>query len=210
MIRLAKAGLLAREPKFRQIGSLTREIKDIAFSGEGEPTIIRNFSECVRAVVAVRSAENLTRTKLVLITNAAGLNKADVKRGLVTMDANGGEIWGKLDAGTESYFRAINRSSVRFERILKNLLETAQARPIVVQSLFVRIHGQAMAEEELAAYCKRLCEMIGQGAQIQEVHAYTIARRTPEPYVTRLPRAQLEKMAEKIRDCTGLPVLTFE
>jgi wyosine [tRNA(Phe)-imidazoG37] synthetase (radical SAM superfamily) len=210
MVRLAKEGVLTKEPKFAQVPALTRNIKDLALSGDGEPTMIRNFAECVRAVAEVKEAEQLPDTKIVLITNAAGLDKADVKRGLELMDAHQGEIWGKLDAGTEAYFKLVNRSSVRFERILKNLLETARLRPIVIQSLFLKVHGQPLSEAELSAYCERLCDLTGRGAQIREVHAYTVARPTPEVYATRLTRAELEGVARRIRARTQLDVMIFE
>jgi wyosine [tRNA(Phe)-imidazoG37] synthetase (radical SAM superfamily) len=210
MIRFVKEGGLAREPKFSDVPALAREIKDIAFSGDGEPTMIHNFAECVRVVAEVKRHEGLTNTRIVLITDAAGLDKADVKEGLRIMDANQGEIWGKLDAGTEAYYRLVNRSDVRFDRILKNLLETARVRPIVIQSLFLKVHDQPMPQEELAAYGDRLRTLLAQGAQIKEVHAYTVARPTPELYATRLEKAELETFAETIRSATGLRVLTFE
>ena len=103
----------------------------------------------------------------------------------------------------------VNRSFVRFERILKNLLETARVRPIVIQSLFLRVHGEAMPEAELASYGARLRELVAGGARIKEVHAYTIARPTPEPYATRLEPKELERVAQTIRDQTRLPVLVF-
>jgi wyosine [tRNA(Phe)-imidazoG37] synthetase (radical SAM superfamily) len=192
------------------VAELSRVVRDIAFSGDGEPTMIPNFSECVRAAAAVKRAEGLDEAKLVLITDAAGLDKADVKRGLEIMDANHGEVWGKLDAGTEDYYRRVNRSFVRFERILKNLRETAQARPIVIQSLFLKMHGEAMPPAELAAYCDRLNEIVRAGGRIKEVHAYTIARPTPEPWATRLTADELEAIAETIRTKTGLKVETFD
>ena len=210
MIRFAKDGGLAKEPKFDQVPWLTREIKDLAFSGDGEPTMIHNFAECVRIVADVRRAEQLSNTRIVLISDAAGLDKADVKQGLEIMDANNGEVWGKLDAGSEAYFKLVNRSSVRFERILRNLLETARVRPIVIQSLFLKVQGQLLPSAELSAYCDRLCEMTRQGAQIKEVHAYTVARPTPEAYATRLTKEELETLAGVIRARTKLSVLTFE
>jgi wyosine [tRNA(Phe)-imidazoG37] synthetase (radical SAM superfamily) len=210
MIRFARDGGLAMEPKFNEVPWLAREIKDIAFSGEGEPTLISNFSECMQIVAEVKLAEKLDQAKIVLVTDAAGLDKADVRRGLEIMDANGGEVWGKLDAGTEDYFKQINRSNVRYERILNNLLTTALARPIVIQTLFLKMHGAAMAGEELAAYCERLNFMASAGAQIKEVHAYTIARPTPESFVSKLGKAELGSFAEVIHRNTGLRVLTFE
>jgi wyosine [tRNA(Phe)-imidazoG37] synthetase (radical SAM superfamily) len=210
MIRFAKDGGLAREPKFNQVPWLARDIKDIAFSGDGEPTMIHNFAECVEIVAEVKRLEKLDKTKIVLITDAAGLDKGDVKRGLEIMDANQGEVWGKLDAGTESYFRLVNRTTIRFERILKNLLDTARLRPIVVQSLFMKLDGDGPSSAELRAYCERLKEMVRNGAQIKEVHAYTIARPTPEVYVTKLNKEELTAIAESIRAESGLSVLTFD
>jgi len=211
LIRLVKNGGLDREPRFAGLpASLTRDIKDLAFSGDGEPTMVHRFAECVQAVADLRRAEGLDTTKIVLITDAAGLDKADVKRGLEIMDANRGEIWGKLDAGTEPYFRLVNRTAIRFDRILKNLLETARVRPIVIQSLFLKVHGEAMPACELDAYADRLNELVQGGAKIREVHAYTVARPTPEVFATRLSKDELEYLAGTIRKRTGLPVLSFE
>jgi wyosine [tRNA(Phe)-imidazoG37] synthetase (radical SAM superfamily) len=209
MARLVQSGQLAAQARFAEAPELARAIKDIAFSGDGEPTMVHNFADCARVVAEVRRTEGLTETKIVLITNAAGLDKSEVKRGLEVLDANNGEIWGKLDAGTPAYYRQVNRSSVPFERILRNLLATAQARPIVIQSLFFKLHQTLMPEAELAAYCDRLKEMLAQAAKLKQVQAYTIARPTPEPYATRLTLAELNTIASCIRERTGLPVLTF-
>ena len=209
MVRFAKDGGLAKEPKFDEVPWLTREVKDIAFSGDGEPTMIHNFAECVETVVEVQQSEGLDETKIVLITDAAGLDKADVKRGLKLMDTHHGEIWGKLDAGTEDYYREVNRSNVKFDRILSNLLETARARPIIIQSLFLKVHGQAMPAAELDAYCGRLNDLTESGGQISEVHLYTVARPTPEAFATKLELAELEYMAAAVREQTGLTVAVF-
>lgn len=210
LIRHARAGGLLEDPKFREVPrAVATTVMDIAFSGDGEPTMIPNFSDCVALAADVKRAEGLPETKLVLITDAAGLDRLDVRRGLEIMDANQGEIWGKLDAGTEPYYQLVNRSHVRQSRILKNLLETARLRPIVIQSLFLKIHGQPMPPEELAAYCDRLKEIVAQGGRIREVHAYTIARPTPEAWATKLDPTELNATADVIRASTGLPVLVF-
>ena len=211
LLHYARDGGLAREPKFNEVPlELTRTPRDIAFSGDGEPTMLPNFDECVRAVADIKRAEHLDSTKLVLITDAAGLDTASVRRGLEIMDANHGEIWAKLDAGTEPYYRTVNRTHVRLDRILHNLLLTARARPIIIQSLFLKLHGQPMPPEEFAAYCGRLAALVRDGAQIKEVHLYTIARPTPEPFCGKLTKAELEAMAQTVREKTGLKVVTFD
>ncbi len=210
LIRYALEGGLATQPKFNEVPELTRQIRDIAFSGDGEPTMVPNFDACVRVAVEVKREFGLATTQLVLITDSAGLDKASVKRGLELMEANQGEFWCKLDAGTEEYYRLVNRSFVKFERILANLLETARARPIVIQSLFLKINGAVLPPEEIAAYCGRLNDIVQGGGRIREVHAYTVARPTPEPWATRLSAGELEAIAVQIRERTGLKVLTFD
>jgi len=209
MVRFARDGGLAKEPKFDEVPWLTREVKDIAFSGDGEPTMINNFADCVEAVVDVKQAEDLESTRIVLITDAAGLDKGDVKRGLEVMARNNGEIWGKLDAGTEEYFKLVNRTNVKFERILNNLLETSKVRPIIIHSLFFKVHGEAMSKAELEAYCGRLRDITDGGGQIREVHLYTVARPTPETYATKLEAIELEQMADMIRERAQLAVSVF-
>lgn len=210
LIRFAQEGGLGLLPKFNEVPELTRVVRDLAFSGDGEPTMIPNFSECVRVAVEVKQEFGLTGAKLVLITDSAGLDKTDVRAGLALMDANNGEFWCKLDAGTEEYYRLVNRSFVRFERILRNITETARVRPVVIQSLFLRTHGQPMPAPELEAYCGRLRDIVAAGGQVRAVHAYTIARPTPEPWAVRLTQEELETIAKTIRERTGLPVEVFD
>ncbi|MGC8742702.1 MAG: radical SAM protein [Verrucomicrobiia bacterium] len=207
VVHLIKRGELSLEPRFESAD--ISEIKDIAFSGDGEPTMVDNFSDFVAAVADVRKREALDSTKIVLITNAAGLDKADVRKGLEIMDKNNGEIWAKLDAGTEAYYKLVNRTNIKFDRILNNIFITAKARPIIIQSLFLKVYGNIIPDNELNEYCARLNELVSNGARIKEVHAYTVARPTPEPFATKLNSKELAEIAQKIRAGTNLAVFEF-
>jgi len=125
------------------------------------------------------------------------------------MDQHQGEVWAKLDAGTEDYYRLVNRSHILFDRLLRNIEAAARERSIIIQSMFFRLHGQPITPEELIAYCARLENIIKSGGRICAVHAYTIARPTQETYATRLEAEPMESLAEVIRRRTGLPVLIF-
>jgi wyosine [tRNA(Phe)-imidazoG37] synthetase (radical SAM superfamily) len=209
MLAWVRDGRLAADPRFREAGWMAREVRDIAFSGDGEPTMVPNFTECVQLVAEVKQKAGLAEARIVLITDAVGLDKLTVRRGLEIMDANQGEVWAKLDAGTEAYYRLVNRSYVRFERILSNVRRTAQVRTVIIQSLFLKVRGEVMPEAELMAYCDRLNELAVGGARIKAVHAYTVARPTPEAWATRLSEEELGAMAGVIRARTGLTVETF-
>ena len=111
-----------------------------------------------------------------LISNASMFHRDAVRKALEVLDANNGEIWAKLDAGTEAYYREVARSAVPFQRILDNLAMAARVRPIVIQSLFMRIREQSPSAAEQAAYCDRLAEITAAGGQIKLVQIHTVAR----------------------------------
>jgi wyosine [tRNA(Phe)-imidazoG37] synthetase (radical SAM superfamily) len=147
--------------------------------------------------------------KLVLLTNASLLHRPQVRQALTTLDANNGEIWAKLDAGTEDYYQLVNRSAVAWRQILDNLREAAVARPIVIQSLLMRIWDQPPPPAELEAYCDRLREILIAGGRIKLVQVHTVARKPAEPWVAALSNAEVDAIAELVRRRTGLPVAAF-
>jgi len=195
--------------KFATTPEPLRRLNDIAFSGNGEPTLSADFEKVVALCAQTRARRNLETVKLVLITNASLLDKERVRRALEILDANQGEIWAKLDAGTESYYRQVARSRVPFRRILDNLTEAARRRPIVIQSLFMRIRGIPPAESERIAYCERLDEITVAGGKVKQVQIHTIARAPAEPWVAALSDDEVDALATMVRERTGLPVAAF-
>jgi wyosine [tRNA(Phe)-imidazoG37] synthetase (radical SAM superfamily) len=203
------SGRIFDDTQFGHTPQPLRRLNDIALSGDGEPTSFHNFPEVVSVCADVRRRHHLDAVKLVLITNASLLNRDHVRRGLEILDQNNGEIWAKLDAGTESYYRLVARSSVPFQQILANIRETAQARPIVIQTLFMQINEQPPSTDEINAYCQRLQEIVASGGQIKLVQIHTVARRPSEAWVTSLADAEVDAIAETVRSRTSLPVAAF-
>jgi wyosine [tRNA(Phe)-imidazoG37] synthetase (radical SAM superfamily) len=164
----------------------------------------------VARVARLKGQRGLDLVKLVLITDSSRLQAPEVIRGLVTLMENQGEIWAKLDAGTEAYYRDICRSQVPFDRILENLLATARRWPILIQTLFLDWKGQGPSEAELEAYCGRLEQIQDQGGQLQAIQLYTVARPTPEPEARPLRRLEMDAIAASLRGrLTGLPVEVY-
>ncbi len=196
------------EPEFRALPEPYRRLNDFAFSGDGEPTAAAVFPAAVDIAVAVRREFGLTETRIVLITNATCLTRPAVAAALRVLDQNNGEIWAKLDAGTDAYYRHVNRSSVALPHVLENLLAAARVRPIVVQSMFPRLAGQAPAAAEVAAYVERLRWLRDQRGQIARVQIYTVARPPAWPAVGPLELPELEAIAERVRGL-GIAVEVF-
>jgi len=209
MVELAVTGALFQGTRFSMTPAEYRRLTDIALSGDGEPTASPVFDDVVQLCADIRRRRGLDQLKLVLITNATLLQRERVRKSLEILDANNGEIWGKLDAGTEKYFQVIDRSRIKLADVLENLVITARRRPIVIQSLFMRLDNEPPPQVEQEAYCGRLCEIIAAGGQIKLVQIHTIARRPAESFATPLENAEVDALAELVKNRTGLAVAAY-
>jgi wyosine [tRNA(Phe)-imidazoG37] synthetase (radical SAM superfamily) len=210
LLDLATSGEIYQIPPFDSARPEQRRLNDIAFSGDGEPTTATCFAGAVQRVAQLKTARGLDLVKLVLITDSSRLQSAEVLAGLETLMANQGEVWAKLDAGTEPFYRQISRSQIPFQRILDNLLATARRWPILIQTLFLEWKGLGPTEEEFEAYCQRLETILSQGGRLRAVQLYTVARPTPEPEARPLSRLAMDAIASSLRNrLPGLPVEVY-
>lgn len=209
LLEAAQSGALFAEAPFDCLGPDKRRICDIAFSGDGEPTTYPRFVEAVRIAAEARRARGLEQTKLVLITDACYLTQPKVVTGLKLLDENNGEIWAKLDAGTEEYYQRVNRPNFPLSHVLANISQTAKQRAIVIQSMWMKVHGQPPPQEECRAFAGRVSNIITCGGRIKLIQIYTIARQTAETYATALTRNELDHVATIIRSTLNLPLETY-
>lgn len=206
---LVASGKIFHTEKFHDTPVELRRLNDIAFSGDGEPTTYKNFDELIALCADVKRRHALSDVKMVLITNASMFHRPHVQRGLAILDANNGEIWAKLEAGTEEYFKFIDRTPIPFRQILDNITAAAQVRPLVIQSLFMRVNGQPPPVAELEAFCERLREIVAAGGQLKLVQVYTVARKPAESYVQPLSDAEVDDLVRLVESRTGLPAAAF-
>ena len=209
MVDLVTSGRIYDDARFRGTPPPLRRLNDIALSGDGEPTTCPELEPVLEACAKLRIERGLEDLKLVLITNATMFDRPRVARALRILDANHGEIWAKLDAGTEDYYREVARAGIPLRRILHNLIEAAKTRPIVIQSLFMRIRGQAPPESEQEAYCDRLAEIVAAGGRIRLVQIHTVARQPAESWVAALANEEVDALADRVRRRTGLAVAPY-
>jgi wyosine [tRNA(Phe)-imidazoG37] synthetase (radical SAM superfamily) len=216
-LEIVVSGRIYEMPKFRDVPSQLRRLNDIAFSGDGEPTTYKNFDEIIDACAAVKQEFDSqppgpspqSPIKLVLITNASMFHRPHVRRGLAILDENNGEIWAKLEAGTEEYYHLIERTPIPFRQILDNITAAARVRPLVIQSLFMRVAGEPPAATELEAFCDRLNEITAAGGQLKLVQVYTVARRPAESFVSPLSDAEVDAIVALVKQRTGLSALAY-
>ena len=209
MLTYVTSGQIYETERFQNTPPALRRLNDIAFSGDGEPTTYKNFDAIIETCAEVKLSLKLDEVKMVLITNASMFHRGHVERGLEILDANQGEIWAKLDAGTADYFQLIERTPIPFQQILDNIETAAKKRPLVIQSLWMRVNGQPPTSEELAAYCDRLQAILAAGGQLSLVQTYTVARRPAESCVAPLEDDEVDAITQLVRERVGVPTASF-
>ncbi|HEY2415806.1 MAG TPA: radical SAM protein [Pirellulaceae bacterium] len=208
-LQLVASDELFDHPQFKDTPQKFRRLNDIAFSGDGEPTTYRNFDELLAACAAIKQRLGLDAVKMVLITNASMFHRPHVQRGLEILDQNNGEIWAKLEAGTEEYFHLVDRTPIPFRQILDNITAASKLRPLVIQALFMRVKGEPPSDAELSAFCDRLNEITAAGGKLKLIQIYTVARQPAESYVAPLTDAEVDRIVELVQQRTSLPAKAF-
>ncbi len=184
-----------------------RQIVDVAFSGNGEPTSAREFPQAIELVGRVRRETGLDRTaKIRLITNGSLLGRRVVQEGLRRLGELGGEAWFKVDAGTTEGYRRINNVAVSPESVVRNLRRCAKLCSTWVQTCLFAVDGEGPTEEAVSAYFDVLRKA---GIErLAGVHLYGLARPSMQPEsgrLSNLPEIELEAIARRLRE-QGLTV----
>ncbi|MCH2106783.1 MAG: radical SAM protein [Planctomycetes bacterium] len=179
----------------------SRVIRDIAFSGNGEPTSAEPFDEIVTTVAHAADSFGL-EVPLVLITNGSLASSARVQRGLEVLAANNGVAWFKLDRATDEGIREVNDWPGGVDATWKNLVATATRIPTWIQTCMFARDGVPPSEDELQAYLDLLARAQDEELPLLGVLLYGLARESHQPEASsleRLPLEWLESLAERVR-----------
>jgi len=207
-LAFVRAGRLRELPAYRGLPEELLQLRHVALSGDGEPTLSPTFTEALQAVVHVRALSEPPFFKLVLITNGTGLDLPHVQRGLESFTKSD-EVWIKLDGGTQAYVNKVNQTDVPLERILANIVLTGRRRQVVIQSLFPAIRGDEPPDEEIDQYAQRLLALKAAGTQISLVQIYSATRPVTNPDCGHLKLKVLSRIAQTVRLTTGLKAEVF-
>jgi len=177
-----------------------RHLKDIAFSGNGEPTSAEEFPQIILIDKKVLEEFNLLhKIKLRLITNGSLMHQSAVIKSVEMLKEINGEVWFKVDAATEENIQIINQVNLKRHQILERLKNCATACPTFVQTCVFTIDGKNPSEKDIDAYVELMNEI---KSDIEGVHIYGLARPSLQPQAKRLERISeevLESIAKKLR-----------
>jgi wyosine [tRNA(Phe)-imidazoG37] synthetase (radical SAM superfamily) len=199
----------------RYVAQGDRQLKDIAFSGNGEPTSAKEFPEVISLVDKILREFNLlgdaaitkqiNPIKLRLITNGSLMDKQSVLDSVSHLAKCNGEVWFKVDAGTKEGIARINDVTLNPESHIARLKKCAAVCPTFIQTCMFGFDGEPPAEADIVAYLALINQMKD---AVQGVHLYGLARpsyQAEADRLSRLPEEWLEAVAQRIRQL-GLTV----
>ncbi|MCL2231617.1 MAG: hypothetical protein FWB99_00895 [Treponema sp.] len=171
-------------------------VRDICFSGSGEPTISPWFPAALEAVFRIRDREAVD---VVLITNGSGLLDDALFDLLCRAAERGLCIWLKLDAGTPEWYRVIDRSEIPFQRLIGKIRAFVQRAPVTLQTMVCAVNGVPPPPQEARAWDALVAELAFSAAELRGVQIYGKARAAPEdPLAESLPTGFLEARAASL------------
>jgi wyosine [tRNA(Phe)-imidazoG37] synthetase (radical SAM superfamily) len=201
------SGKIRELPFYRGLPLELLQLRHVALSGDGEPTLCPNFTQVVEAIIHLRSRCHIP-FNLVLVTNSSGLTLPGVEEGLRHF-APRDEIWVKLDGGTQEYLGRVNKIDDSIDSILAKILHVGRQRPVIIQSLFPAIDGAGPCPSEIEEYATRLKELKDGGAAIALVQIYSATRPTHHAECGHLPLRTLSAIAKRVREVAGLKAEVF-
>ncbi|MBR56850.1 MAG: radical SAM protein [Myxococcales bacterium] len=216
VLQLAAEGRLTELPGFDWLEEARQKddslpdlaLKDVSFSGDGEPTTARSFPQLVGEVFELLESYKLS-IPVIVFTNATRVDRAPVRAALTTVMERGGAVWAKLDAGTDEGLLRYAGLRMPMKRILKNLTMLATPGPLTIQTLLCRDAEGPTPLDEVRAMGERLAEIAAAGGRIHEVQLTTVARPTPDAQVEALRPQELEERRSILAESQPFPVTVY-
>jgi len=191
----------------RHVAEADRQLMDIAFSGNGEPTSAKEFPEVLLLVEKILGDFDLIgKIKIRLITNGSLMDKPSIISSMRHLAQCNGEVWFKLDAGTKEGIARINDVNLSPHSHLERLKKCAAACPTYIQTCMFALDGLPPTAQDIADYLTLISQV---KEVISGVHLYGLARpsyQAEAPRLSRLSADWLENVANRIREL-GLNVL---
>lgn len=186
------------------VESSQRVIRDIAISGNGEPTSLKDFDKAVRLIGEIACDFALfPGSKFVLISNGSLIHQPVVQAGLAELNRYHGELWFKLDSASERGRKLLNNSHQNQQKLLKNLEIAARHCPTKLQTCMLH-YRHAWSDSERHAYLELLKELRERGIKLQQIMLYSLARRSYQPEANQLGNMSPDEMDALAADIKAL------
>ncbi|TAJ18370.1 MAG: radical SAM protein, partial [Planctomycetota bacterium] len=179
-----------------------RELRDLAFAGNGEPTASPQFAEAVDVALAARARlAQRPLPPLRVITNGSLVAVPRVEAALRKLAAHGGEAWFKLDSATDAGLERFNRASTTAAKQFANLERCCAALPTWIQTCVFALDGAPPSDAELDALERAYATAAAWKSPPRGVLLYGLARPSMQadaPRVARVDEVWLRAAAQRL------------
>lgn len=183
------------EQKLAEMKANGERLDVITFSGNGEPTLHPDFNGVVDDVIALRD-RYYPQVKISVLSNSTTIDRPAVVEALKKVDNN---IL-KLDSAIDRTMRLIDRPVNRNFNVADLVERLKQfSGQCIVQTMMLRGEHEGeridnTTDEEVEALLAAYLEI-----RPMEVMLYSIDRATPEENLQKVPKEELETIAERFR-----------
>lgn len=174
----------------------------ITFAGNGEPTLHPDFAKIIDETIELRN-QFFPKAKVSVLSNATQIDKPEIHHALLKVD----QAILKLDSAFDETIRILNRptSKAFTVRQLVEKMKTFDGK-LIVQTLFVRgVYKSEVfdntTEKEVTAWIDLIKEI-----KPESVMIYAIDRDTPIKSVIKVSLNELNDIALKVKNATGISV----
>lgn len=184
------------------------KFKDIALSGNGEPTACKEFKSVLKIIEKEFTDCKCPKdVKIRLITNGSYLSEREIQDAWQEMPL-AKEIWFKIDSVNTQTIKQLNQVNLTHNQIKKNLESALSASSTIIQTCLTKINGQLPKESEISDYVNFLKPY---EKKITSIHLYSVARPTEQKTLYNLGRLndkEMIRIAEKMNELS-IPIFTF-
>ncbi len=184
-----------------QVPEQYQVIKDIAISGNGEPTSLKEFDRAIELIAQIATEMKvLPNSQFVLITNGSLMHQANVQAGLKIFNQYKGKVWFKLDSATDEGRKKINDSKHSTVKTIENLKIASRLCETSLQTCMLDFLSVKDAERERQAYIELLKN---NKVKINRVMLYSLARESLQPEAKQLKKVDSSLMnifADQLRN----------
>ena len=181
-----------------------RVIKDIAISGNGEPTTANEFDQVVNLIELVLKEYGLLNSiKCVLISNGSMVNREQVKKGLKKLAKMNGEVWFKVDSATPGGIATINQIRGSNTSTLRRLKVSAEHCPTWIQTCVFSYKDKPPGETDTNAYINLLKAVKSREIDIKGILLYGVERESYQPesrFISKVTETWLRDFAASLED----------
>lgn len=184
-------------------------LRDIAFSGNGEPTAAKEFGEVIKIVMEqVDNFQLKNKITIRLITNGSYLDRLSTQKAWGQLENLNREIWFKIDTIDPVESKRVNQINISTKSIISNLQSSIKISPTIIQTCILKINNELPAMQIINQYINFLKPF---ESNLKAIHLYSLARPTEQKssdLIERLSHDELESIANKIKKLK-IPVFSF-